>query len=66
MRAREIRDLTEEEARRKEQELTEELFQLRMRKGTGQIENPMHLRNLRRDIARLKTIHHERSHKQSA
>ncbi len=66
MRAREIRELTEEEARQKEQELTEELFQLRMRKGTGPIENPMHLRKLRRDIARLKTIHHERSHQQSA
>ena len=63
MRAREIRELTEEEARQKEQELAEELFRLRMRKGTGQTENPMHLRNLRRDIARLKTIHHERPHK---
>lgn len=66
MRAREIRELTEEEARQKEQELTEELFRLRMRRGTGQIDNPMHLRNLRRDLARFKTIYHERLHKQSS
>ena len=66
MRAREIRELTEEEAGQKELELTEELFRLRMRRGTGQIDNPMHLRNLRRDIARLKTIHHERLHNKSA
>jgi large subunit ribosomal protein L29 len=60
MRAKEIRDLTSEEIRQKERELAEELFRLRLRKSTGQLDNPMRLRNLRRDIARLKTIQHER------
>jgi large subunit ribosomal protein L29 len=61
MRAREIRDLTSEEIRQKEGELAEELFRLRLRKSTGQLDNPMRLRHLRRDIARLKTIQHERA-----
>ena len=61
MRAREIRELTEDEARQKERELTEELFRVRMRKGTGQVDNPMQARLLRHDLARLKTIQHERA-----
>ena len=61
MRAKEIRDLTSEEIRQKERELAEELFRLRLRKSTGQLDNPMRIRNLRRDIARLKTIQHERA-----
>ncbi|HKA56610.1 MAG TPA: 50S ribosomal protein L29 [Candidatus Binatia bacterium] len=61
MRAKEIRDLTSEEIRQKEHELAEDLFRLRLRKSTGQLDNPMRLRHLRRDIARLKTIQHERA-----
>lgn len=61
MRAKEIRDLTSEEIHQKERELAEELFRLRLRKSTGQLDNPMRLRHLRRDIARLKTIQHERA-----
>ncbi len=66
MRAREIRELTEDEARQKERELTEELFRVRMRKGTGQVDNPMQARRLRRDLARLKTIRHERARARQA
>ena len=64
MRASEMRDLTGEESAQKLQELTEDLFRLRMRKGTGQIDNPMQLRMLRRDIARLKTIQHEQENRE--
>ena len=60
MRAREVRDLTDEEIRVKAQELSEELFRLRLRRGTGQIEDAMRIRKIRRDIARVKTIQHER------
>jgi large subunit ribosomal protein L29 len=56
----EFHNLTDAEARQKEQEMAEELFRLRMRKSTGQLENPMRIRQLRRDIARLKTIQHAR------
>lgn len=61
MRAKELRDLPTEELRQKERECTEELFRLKLRKSTGQLDNPMRLRHLRRDLARLKTIQHERA-----
>ena len=61
MRAKEIRELTDEEARQKERDLIEELFRLRLRRSTGQLDNSMRMRQLRRDIARLKTIQHERT-----
>lgn len=61
MRTKEIRDLTREELQQKERELAEELFRLKLRKSTGQLDNPMRLRHLRRDLARVKTIQHERA-----
>jgi len=61
MRAKEIRELSLEEMRQREREIAEEIFRLRMRKATGQLDNPMRLRLLRRDLARLKTIQQERA-----
>ena len=61
MRAKEVRDLTHSEAQQKESEIAEELFRLRLRRSTGQLENPMLVRKLRRDLARIKTIRHEQS-----
>lgn len=61
MQAKEIRELSMDEMRQKEREVAEEIFRLRMRKSTGQLENPMRIRFLRRDLARLKTIQHERA-----
>jgi large subunit ribosomal protein L29 len=40
--------------------VTAELFNLRMQRSVGQLENPVRLRLLRRDVARLKTELHER------
>ena len=60
MRAREVRELTDEEIQGKAQELSEELFRLRLRRGTGQIEDAMRIRKIRRDIARVKTVQLER------
>ena len=56
MKIREIRDLTAEELRDKERSLTEEYFKLHFRHGTGQLESPATLKQMRRDIARIKTI----------
>lgn len=62
MQASEIRDLSDDEMTVKERELAEELFRLRLRKSTGQNEgNPLRIRAVRRDIARLKTIQSERA-----
>lgn len=60
MKASEIRDLTVDEIHARIEGFQEEIFRLRFRSATQEIENPMLLRSLRRDIARLKTILGER------
>ena len=60
MKANDIRDLTIEELEQRTDDICHELLNLRMRKGAGQIENPLKIRELRREIARLKTILNER------
>lgn len=59
MKASEIRDLSEEELVEKEMALTEELFNLRLRLATGQLENTARVQQVKRDLARMKTIIHE-------
>ena len=54
--AKELRDLSNEELQTKAVDLKKELFNLRFQQAMGQIENPMRLRTLRRDIAKTKTI----------
>lgn len=61
MRPREIRDIGEAELTQKERDLREELFRLRLRGATGQIENKMRARLVRRDLARVLTIERERA-----
>jgi large subunit ribosomal protein L29 len=56
MKARELRELTEEELQQKEKELTDQIFKLRFQHTLGQVENAMKLKNLRHDLARIKTI----------
>jgi large subunit ribosomal protein L29 len=56
----EMRDLSKEELTTKAAELKKELFNLRFQQAMGQIENPMRLRTLRRDIAKTKTILREK------
>jgi len=46
---------TAEERVAKEKEWTQSIFTLRLQKATGQLENPMKIREVRRDVARLKT-----------
>lgn len=53
---KEIRDLSQEELTAKAVELKKELFNLRFQQAMGQIENPMRIRVLRKDIAKTKTI----------
>ncbi len=54
--ARELRDLSHDELQAKAVELKKELFNLRVQQAMGQIENPMRLRLLRKDIAKAKTV----------
>jgi len=60
MEAREIRALTDSEIRQRLDEQYETLFNLRFQRVVGQLENTARLGEVRRDIARLKTILRER------
>ena len=60
MKVNEIRDMNPEEQVEKIKSLKEELFNLRFQHATGQLENPMRIREVKRSIAQLKTIQHER------
>ena len=54
--ARDLRDLSNEELQAKTTDLKKEMFNLRFQQAMGQIENPMRLRIIRKDIARAKTV----------
>jgi len=56
----EIKDLSLEELMQKEKNLVDEIFKLRFRHATGQIESTAMLKTLRKDIARIKTVLKER------
>lgn len=60
MKTNEIRKLSTEEINKKIVESKEELFNLRMKQATGSLENPGRIRELRKTVARLKTILRER------
>ncbi len=55
-RTKDLRDLSGEELLAKAADLKKELFNLRVQQAMGQIENPMRLRLLRKDIAKTKTV----------
>jgi len=59
MRPREIRDLTREEILTRKEELEKEVFNLKIRQATKQIDNPLKIRTIRRELARITTILHE-------
>jgi large subunit ribosomal protein L29 len=61
MKARELRELSIDELRQKEKDLKEELFNLRFQRATGQLENLMRVGQVKRDIARVKTISREKA-----
>ncbi len=60
MKATDIRELTNEELQHQFDETRREMFNLRVQKSTGQLENPARLRILRRDVARMETVLTER------
>ncbi|WDV45416.1 50S ribosomal protein L29 [Clostridiaceae bacterium M8S5] len=60
MRASELREMTTQELDLKLNEFKTELFNLRFQLATGQLDNPMRIKAVRKDIARLKTVVRER------
>ncbi len=63
MKISELRDLSVDELQKKEQDLRKELFNLRFQQATGEIENPMRIRTIRKDISRTLTLITEKSRK---
>lgn len=59
MKVNEIRNLSTAELTEKVAGLKEELFNLRFQLATGQLENPMRIREVRKTIARIKTVQRE-------
>lgn len=60
MKVKEIRDMSEAELEQKLVVLKDELFNLRFRSVTGQLDNPMRINEVRKSIARIKTVLRER------
>ncbi len=60
MKAADIRALTVKETESKLKDFTVELFNLRFQHATGQLENPMKIPQLKKDIARIKTVLNEK------
>ena len=61
MKATEIREFDVDELRTREKDLDDQLFRLRIQKSMGQLEAPAKVRDVRRDLARIKTILREKS-----
>lgn len=64
MKPSELRAMTVEELGQKEQDLRKELFNLRFQQATGEIENPMRIRTVKKDIAKVLTITGEKLKKE--
>ena len=60
MKAKNLRDLTDDELDRRLADTRQELFNLRFQSATGALENSARLRHAKREIARILTVRHER------
>ncbi|MEI8172007.1 MAG: 50S ribosomal protein L29 [Deltaproteobacteria bacterium] len=60
MKTKEVKDLSTDELKQKDRDLAEELFRLRIRHASGQLDSPAMMKNFRKDIARIKTVLRQR------
>ncbi|EGO65344.1 50S ribosomal protein L29 [Acetonema longum] len=60
MKVKDVRDMSSAELDQKVAGLKDELFNLRFQLATGQLENPMRIREVKKTIARIKTVQRER------
>jgi large subunit ribosomal protein L29 len=61
MKPGEVREMAVEDLQKREEELNDQLFRLRIQKSMGLLEAPIRVRGLRRDLARIKTVLSEKS-----
>ncbi len=66
MKAKDVRERSDDELRKNLSDLEEQLFKLRFQKSTGQIDNPIKIHEVRKDIARVLTVINERRAEGSA
>jgi len=66
MKPKELRDMTQDELTARLKTLKEQLFRLRFQLATAQLENPMRIRQVKKDIARVHTILRERELQENA
>ncbi len=66
MNAKDIRERSDDELRKTLGDLEEQLFKLRFQKSTGQIDNPIKIHEVRKDIARVLTVINQRRAEGSA
>ncbi len=59
--AHDLRELNDDDLRRREHDLDDQIFRFRIQKSMGQLDAPQKIRDLRRDLARVKTVLRERS-----
>ena len=60
MKAEKIREMSDDELQKKHEDLSEELFRMRLQKATAQLDRPTKIREVRKDLARVKTVLSER------
>ncbi len=60
MKVEKVREMADDELDRKAEELHEQIFRGRLQKATGQLDRPFKIREMRKDLARVKTIIAER------
>jgi large subunit ribosomal protein L29 len=65
MKIEKMREMTATELQNEELKLKKELFNLRFQKETGQLENPVKIRDLKKEIARVKTVLREKTLKRA-
>lgn len=63
MKASKYRDMTTDQLDAEARDLAQQLFRLRFQKATGQVDNPQKIREVRKDLARLKTVLTEKGSK---
>ena len=60
MKAEKVREMSDDELDRKYEELTDQLFRMRIQKATAQLDRPQKIREVKKDLARVKTVLSER------
>jgi len=65
MQVKELRDMSASDLEQRRVELREEIGHLKLKKATGRLENPMKLRETKRDLARVETVLRERMARES-